>query len=287
MLLKWPEKAIGAIQKLFEQLQDIDVYIEDTGLEPLYLELLKRIKTEDIRLARVFAIGSRSMVVEAARQHDFTSRRAIFIIDGDFEWVRGDAAPSVPGVFRLDAYCIENLLISKPAAVRVLMECAECDIETAIVSLEFDRWLSNVRCLVELFKVWTVLNAILPEIKTVSSGVGCVLDAANKVAVLAKTKVDQRIAEAKEELSRCCSPDLSLIEKQVTDRFALLDDPIDVISGKDFLLPLLRFHLHERTRDAPRISQLRFRLAMNPNVNRFRKVSVALRKAARGRNIHF
>jgi Protein of unknown function (DUF4435) len=120
MSLKWPGKAISAIQKLFEELQDIDVYIEDRGLESLYLELLKRIRPNGVRFARVLSVGSRLEVIGRARQHDFSIRRALFIVDGDFEWVRGEDPPSIDGVYRLDAYCIENLLITKPAAVRIL-----------------------------------------------------------------------------------------------------------------------------------------------------------------------
>jgi len=286
MLLKWPGKAISAIQKLFEELQDIDVYVEDQGLESLYLELLKRIKPDSVRLARVFSVGRRIEVIEHARRHDFSLRRALFIVDGDFEWVRGEDPPAIDGVYRLDAYCIENLLITKPAAVRILMECSECDTQSAELNLGFDDWKSCVSCLIELFENWAVVNRIVPTVATVSLGVGRVLDGTGKVAKLDESKVRALIEEATIRLEDKKSGDVSSLKEQVRNRLSRIEQKIDIVSGKDFLLPLFRFHLYARSKEVPSNSQLRFRLAINPCKVRFRGVGAALEKASRGQNTH-
>jgi hypothetical protein len=283
MLLKWPEKAINAIQKLFEELQDIDVYIEDIGLESLYAELIKRIASKNVRLARVFAVGGRLEVIERARHHDFSLRCALFIVDGDFEWVRGEDPPSIDGVYRLDAYCIENLLITKSAAIRILMECTESDTQSAEQNLRFDEWTAEVSLLVKLFEIWAVVNKIVPTVATVSQGVGKVLDNTAKVAKVEKSKVYGLIEEARIILDEAENSSLESLRQDVQERISNIERKLDVISGKHFLLPLLRFHLNVHSKAVPSNSQLRFRLAMNPCSSRFRDLAEAIEKASRGK----
>ena len=286
MLLKWPEKAIGAIQKLFEQLQDIDVYVEDHGLESLYLELLKCVKPDCVRITRVFALGPRNRVIDAAQHHNFVMRRALFLIDGDFEWVRGEPAPQVPGVYRLDAYCIENLLITQSAVRRILMECAEYDVDTAEANLQFHEWKSGMSSLIELFECWAVLNRIDPTHATVSQGVGCMLDGNRKVPVLDPSKVQARVKAAEEILAQHAHLTVANLKMQVRERVSKLPEAIDIVSGKDFLIPLIRFHVHSLSKEVPNNSQLRFRLALNAHRERFNGVAAALENASKGYNRH-
>ena len=109
-VFRWPKRARAAIRKLFEPLQPIDVYVEDTNDEVFYRALLNRVLDGRVHIARVFGLGGRQAVVEAAANHDHFERRALFIVDGDLEWVRGLPAPKIPYLHRHEAYCIENLL---------------------------------------------------------------------------------------------------------------------------------------------------------------------------------
>jgi hypothetical protein len=123
-MLKWPERAKAAIVKLFEPLQPIDVYVEDTNDEAFYKTLLNKVSQDKVHIARVFALGGRKAVEDAAKVHDFSKRRALFIIDGDLDWVRGLPAPQIVGIHRHNAYCIENLLFCKKAVVQILSQDA-------------------------------------------------------------------------------------------------------------------------------------------------------------------
>jgi Protein of unknown function (DUF4435) len=108
-MLKWPSRARIAIRKLFQPLQDIDVYVEDENDEVFYRALLKRVGANEIRVARVFGLGGRSAVIEAARAYQDPQRRALFLIDGDLDWVRGVALQGPAHLHRHEAYCVENL----------------------------------------------------------------------------------------------------------------------------------------------------------------------------------
>lgn len=102
-MIKWPERAIGAIRNLFEPLQDIDVYVEDTNDEAFYRALLNA-ATNEITVKRVFALNGRKNVIDAATAYDQKTRPALFIIDGDLPWVKGEPSPKIVGLHCHDAY---------------------------------------------------------------------------------------------------------------------------------------------------------------------------------------
>lgn len=98
LMIRWPPRSLAALRKLFEPLQAVDVYVEDTNDEAFYRRLLNFAVDGEIPVARVFALGGRLAVIEAAQLHDHSSRRAVFIIDGDLPWVRGDHVEALTGV---------------------------------------------------------------------------------------------------------------------------------------------------------------------------------------------
>jgi hypothetical protein len=133
---QWPARAIGAITSLFRPLQDIDVYVEDQGSEAFYRELLRRVLPSDVRVERVLPLNGRQNVIAAAMRHDFTNRPALFIVDGDFEWVRGEPAPATAK------------------------------------ELRFGQWVAGLSAFLRLFAAWAVLNKVDPDVPTVSIGIG-------------------------------------------------------------------------------------------------------------------
>lgn len=168
-MLKWPERAKTAIRKLFEPLQPIDVYVEDTNDEAFYKRLLNRVANDKVHVARVFALGGKQAVIEAAANHDHSQRRALFIIDGDLEWVRGLPPPRIFGLHRHDAYCIENLLLCEKALVQILSEEAILTEDDAKRALDLGRWIDSIkRPLLELFSAFATVHEFAPEIPTVS-----------------------------------------------------------------------------------------------------------------------
>ena len=121
-MLVWPKRAGAAIRKLFEPLQDIDVYVEDTQDEPLYRCLVNHATKGEVRVARVFGLGGRDAVIAKATTHDHTMRRALFIIDQDLRWARGEQPPAIVGLHCHDAYCVENLLLCERALSSILAQ---------------------------------------------------------------------------------------------------------------------------------------------------------------------
>jgi hypothetical protein len=282
----WSQRARQAIVGLFSPLQDIDVYVEDHNDEPFYSELLRRIAPANVRIARVFAAGGREAVVARGAAHDHTQRRALFLIDGDFEWVLGKPSPSINALYRLDAYCIENLIIAESALVQIAMEDLAVDELEARRRLDFSSWAQSAKSsLLNLFVVFAAMNKLDSTQATVSRGIGELLTQSRrrhppvidtkKVAGVARLLLDSLVASLGRDA-------VDSVIEAVSNRAAGLPRPLDIISGKDFLLPLLEFHLRHCADTKCERRSLRFRMARHADLERFAGLTRALESAARG-----
>jgi len=284
-VLKWPERAKPALRKLFEPLQEIDVYVEDMNDEAFYRALLNSSTNGEIKVARVFALGCREAVIDGAKTHDQQTRRALFIIDGDLAWVRGDPPLEVAGLHCHDAYCIENLIICERALILILSQDAILTEEESEVRLAYGKWEASVETpLIELFAAFATVNKLDPTVPTVSQGVGamCVADPTARTTELDPTKVggarDKALKAAEGAVdSEVVSATYSLF----LNRLKGLRHPLRAVSGKDFLLPLIDLHLRALGCRIKRKS-LRLRLASAGDLTRFASLATALREAAEG-----
>lgn len=284
-MLRWPTRAKAALRKLFEPLQDIDVYVEDTNDEAFYRCLLNSASNGKVTVARVFGLGGREAVLTAAAAHDHSTRRALFVIDGDLPWVRGDAPPHIFGLHQHNAYCVENILICEKALALLLsQEVAITETDAAAV-LDFHNWRSSLlSALAELFAAFATVNEVDSTVPTVSSGAG-VLCTAKKKAVaptldLAKvTKArDQALMSAEAILG---AKPVEARYKAILQRVLGMADPLMAISGKDYVIPLIDFHLQSLGCRIRRKS-LRIRLASAGQRDRFNALAESLLLAARG-----
>jgi hypothetical protein len=284
-MLKWPSRAKLAIRRLFEPLQDIDVYVEDEGDEAFYRCLFRFATNDEVRIRRVFALNGRENVLAAALVHDHQSRRALFVVDGDLHWVKCGMQPEVHGVHCHQAYCVENLLLCNLGlATLVAQEKAILESE-AINQLNFELWKERVRRpLVELFAAFAVTHEFAPSIPTVSRGIGAVItmDPVTKIPSLDLNKVSQLKDIVMDAASLLATRDVvEMRYAKILEYINGLNEPIRVVSGKDFLLPLMGFHLNALGCRITRKS-LRIRLAGSGEKARFATLATALRGAAIG-----
>lgn len=284
-MIQWPQRAKAAIEKLFEPIQDIDVYVEDANDEVFYRTLLNKISDGKVNIARVFALGGRSAVIQAATQHDFSRRRAIFLVDGDLDWVRGCSPPNVPGLYQHNAYCIENIILCKKALAFVLSQDVVLLEDEAEKILNFDAWINSIQQpLVTLFAAFGTAHEIAPSIPTVSIGVGvlCTANKKTKSASLDLTKVDCKSKSILSVVEGVGGKDLvEITYARILQRLQALPFPLHGVSGKDFLLPLVDFLLQSHGCRITRRS-LRVRLAAAGDMSRFSSLHEALLNAARG-----
>lgn len=284
-MLKWPERAKSALRKLFEPLQEIDVYVEDENDEAFYRCLLNNATNGTIKVARVFSLGGRPAVINAARAHDQKARRALFIIDGDLPWVQGKPVPEISGLHCHDAYCVENIIICEKALALVLSQEAVITEEKAAALLAFDRWVAAVEApLVDLFSAFATVNHFDPTVPTVSQKVGgmCTKNRSTGSTTLDTSKVRRARNEALNAAAAVADKaEVTAMQKQILSRLEGLPKPLHAVSGKDFLLPLVDFYLQSLGCRIKR-SSLRVRLASAGDLTRYTLLSTALRQAASG-----
>lgn len=274
MKLVWPTRSFGTIRKMFEPLQDVDVYVEDKGDETFYKNLLTRILGEEVKITKIFARNGRNNVISSLMAHDHNARRALFLIDGDLEFVKELPKPSSsPALHRLDAYCIENFLICQQAILRILMEELDADVESARELASFTEWLSMIEnSLTRLFAAFAVLHNVDPTKPTVSMGVGPLCKQVGKHTVLCEIKVQAKVNDILElayqvdEKSR-----IDRLYEEMLSKIRSREHPHRSVSGKDFLLPLLIFKLQSINCKVS-YKALRRRLSLSCDVDAFQQL---------------
>jgi hypothetical protein len=283
-MIRWPERAKNAIKKLFEPLQDIDVYVEDTNDEAFYRSLLNSASNGEIKIARVFAMGGRKAVLDAAAAHDHAIRRALFIIDGDISWVKGEPSPEIIGLHCHDAYCVENLILCEKALITLLSQEIAVTEEVAVTKLDYRNWLQSIEPhLLDLFAAFATIHTFNSTIATVSQGVGVLcIKHRSGTTELDPHKVTNATLTAL-TAAKAVASDVAVTStyNHLIDRIKGLPSPLRAVSGKDYLLPLIDFHLQSLGCRIKRKS-LRIRLASAGDMTRFTPLSEALKETARG-----
>lgn len=284
-MLKWSGRSVPAIRKLFEPLQDIDVYVEDENDEAFYRSLLNFATDSTVRIARVFSLGNRSAVLQAAASHDQTARPALFIVDGDLSWVKGEPISNVLGLHCHEAYCIENLLLCEQALSTILSQERILTVEEAKMRLGYQQWRTSVAMpLLELFAAFATVHDFNPSVATVSIGVGVMCNPRSTKGFSKLDPAKVRIAKDAALTAAKASADARAVQVRydgILSRITSLSDPLLTVSGKDFLLPLIEFHLQSLDCRIKKKS-LRLRLATSGNRKRFSRLASALVHAARG-----
>lgn len=228
---------------LFAPLQPYDIYIEDERGEALYKTLLA-IAVPGLRIHKVIPLPGKPALVEEAKRHKATQRPAVFLFDGDFAHARGEPAESVPGLHRLDCYCVENLLLSEAAVVDVFGTYGVLDTDKARQVFDYSRWVEDVeRLLLPLFALYALLNERVAEHPTKGPGVAVLLTNAGGPA-LDTTKIQREVDRVTQALvnSGLDSRTIDHRRDQIIAR-NLRGKAMRLVCGKSFLLPLLEFRM--------------------------------------------
>lgn len=254
-MLKFGYSALKAMPKLFSYRNDVDIFTEDKVADKeFYRALFNNLFNSKIKVNDITPLGCKTNVLKAYDSQDSSSlRRKIFIVDGDLDLILGTNRKSCKNLVVLDSYCIENYLIEEKGALELIyLSNGSLTKEHIKDKLNFDRWLDyNSTCLVELFFNFAILRKYGggPKIKAANE----FLTQLNKQTILDKSKVLEYSREIKNEIillltskgvndpeKEYFSEYNKFVLKWKTDRTTLLK----VVSGKDYLIPLLQFRIN-------------------------------------------
>lgn len=219
--------------------QDITIFVEDTNKHSnnFYRILFQRIMPE-LKVIKIFHLGGRTKCIEKANNLNETqllkNKPFIIIIDGDFNWVRNEPPPQIQGLYQIQAYCIENLLIDIDTVTEVVKSHIILPDEEFVKKFTFNQWLVEVQPLLNIFKHWALINKISPEKCTTSTAIHKFTNQ-NK---LCPDKINKYCASIQKEYG---DTNYNIELNKISTYTSELEHPIDIISGKDYLIN----HLYE------------------------------------------
>lgn len=262
--------AKSAKSVFFEDVNDIDIYIEDTanGYKKLFSIMFSRVFLEKYRVGNVFPIGDRKSVLKQHEKHVSTGRPSIYIIDGDLFILAGEEIINTSGLFKLPFYCVENLLCDSEAIIDLFDE--EDPIKNrAEIQEKFDypTWVNdNCTMLFDLFIEYAISFKVNPSAQTVAYSVKNIVSSGN--GDVCATKINQRIKELQLASIGIIGEEMYAKEKDsVLTNYALAGiDPLDVVSGKDYLFPLLKMRAKSVVKTTIPDINLKMRLAKKCNL---------------------
>jgi hypothetical protein len=263
-LVKYSARSARALGFLKSYYNDVEIFVEDTGNHNMWLRLLRALLPKRTRLSSVNLLGGRESVLEACRRDQVADkRRKLYIIDADFDYAHKIRKPRLKYLYRLRAYCVENILISPEALLEIAEECAPSltpaqlnkRLDLPALFRDFDGLLRP------LFSLYAVVNFADPSIQTVGFGIGKLLTNApggpfldaNKIRArmlsLARAAIDSVGLTAFQNVHRSLRTNL---RKLSTDK---------LVSGKDGIHPVVVIWMKSRVGYRDNEDHLKVKLA--------------------------
>lgn len=255
---------------LKRQSNDIDIFVEDTKNRNMWLSLLRCLLPQGTRLTSVTMLGGRERVLAECRNDQTTEARPkLYIIDADMDYMLALEKPRLKYLYRLRAYCVENIILNEHTALRVAMLHSVSGSESEIGrKLDFDNWISDARKALEpVFATYAVATMVAPSIKTVKRGAHGLFQHTASGVVFSRKKCIKRAIEVARECCGIVGYERFLAEySEVKCRIRGLSTN-QIISGKDYLFPAFVLVMRKRFRVSGDPEQVKVMLAAHCNDN--------------------
>ncbi|HBZ6168949.1 TPA: DUF4435 domain-containing protein [Salmonella enterica] len=245
-MLERSKSAKRAMPIFYQELNDINIYIEDTahGYDRIYQNILTKL-LNDIRIKKIFPIGSRLDVLAKARE-DLAKNNSFFIVDGDLYLLGGELYDIPENVFVLERYCIENYLTDRNAFYEIINEELTSFAENSDF-IEFDVLMTSLReNLKYLFLLFTLCHTMETGLKNVSHGYRAIIK--DELGNIDEEKIKKLTSEIYKNLSEHLT--LPYLDYKLNKLTKNIDGNIcfalKYISAKDFTLPLLFMKVRNR-----------------------------------------
>ncbi|ENB1604161.1 DUF4435 domain-containing protein [Vibrio parahaemolyticus] len=258
--------ARSAKSVFFEDVNDIDIFVEDTaiGYEKLLTLVFSKRFEGKYNVGKVFPLGSRKEVVKTYKADiEKIARPTLYVVDGDLFILSGDTVTNNIGFYKLPFYCFENLICKVQPILEVLNE------EDNILYLDelkekfnYSQWENdNINLLFSLFIVYAATMVLKPSVQTVGYEVkNLVADGKGNISEI---KLNRRIEELKSVLIDEFGEDCyHKVVDEIHTRFTESGySKLDVISGKDYIFPLLKVRIRSTVKTSMTDLNLKMRLA--------------------------
>jgi len=168
----------------YQDLNDINIFVEDLGKEYEYETIFKRLLGEDYKIKSIFSAGGKKGVRDRYEEFgivnlDNPKIKNFYIVDGDFDrYIYPEKMIDDPYFLYLKTYNIENYFIDENACIQFSKGRLKCLDEEAKRKLNFCWWKDTVvDQSTKLFFAYCFVNKYYPEHKTLSRSTGEFIDA--------------------------------------------------------------------------------------------------------------
>lgn len=272
-MIRYPVRAARALGYLKRRNNDIEVYLEDTSNRAMWLQALNNILPKHAKLRSVNLLGGRHSVIEACRadQQD-DGRRRLYVIDGDFDFLLGKRKPSLKNIYRLSAYCVENLLVHDQSVCSVASDAmVMADLTEISETIAFENEINEIeRLLLPLFINYATVFSLDRSIQTVGYSVKSLLTNEGAHKKLDAKKVYSRSFRVlRAGVKSAGFESVKAARTKIEERARRLKVR-QCISGKDYILPIFWLNLKTKCGYRGTEDQLKVQLAraVVPNIEK-------------------
>lgn len=248
-------RSLKAIPRFFAYRNEIDIFTEDKKNDKeFYKALFSRLCNNKISINDITQLGCKANVLKAYDEQDKSStRKKLFIVDGDLDLIIGTNRKSENNLVVLDSYCIENYIIDEKSALEILYySVGTTDKITLSKKLNFDKWLNyNNETLIHLFLNFSILKMF---------GGGPILKSASQFLKLEKKQTVLDNDAVKAYSNEIKNQIISLLQSknEIDPEFTYQNELrkleikwkndkvtfLKIISGKDYLIHLFQLRIN-------------------------------------------
>lgn len=278
-----------ALPLFYKKFNDINIFVEDSdrGHNEFYRTLLNRLIDGRYKIRRIFSLKGRKNVIAACKQYNnekkVKAKRSLFIVDGDLDLICKKNKSSIPNLVALNVYCIENYLVDKKAMLEFIHDTdGTLSKKTIEEKVKYDKWIREMLDLVELFIVYAIShtnslgNTFIPCTKIFTQK-------KKKTPVfLDKNKLKKEIKQLENQIkTKMPSKQFNAAKKELSHKWSKNEtNVLKIVSGKKYLLPLVRHKINSIARNSSSDYSLKIRLAKNCSLARMRQLRKALTQTA-------
>lgn len=212
--LRYSIDALPNRSLFLSDLNDINIYVEDTGKEFEYEEIFERLYGETLKVFSIFPLGGKEEVKQLHSEkslRDPDGKLNIFIVDGDFDNLWDNCKTLSPNLIYLTRYNIESYFISKEATTKYMrqyLRCTRAEVESNVC---FDQWYNRQRIDAgKLFILFSIARHHYPDLHNVNKAVGNFMDNTGCL-------IEEKYSQYQEKLTNYI-PDLAQKITEVTER---------------------------------------------------------------------
>lgn len=173
--LKYTSEAIATEYMFFCDLNNVNIFVEDSNKEYIYETIFNRLIGKEYSIKKILGVGGKQQLKRYFEEFGSSNKnnpkiKNIYIADGDFDrYIHREDMIDSPNFIYLEAYNIENYLIDKNASEKFAKgKLKELDSKVE-EKVDFDNWKELiVEQASRLFFYYCYMKKYYPEEKTVS-----------------------------------------------------------------------------------------------------------------------